>query len=259
MKWSIILPVKHLTPHNRVGLTKVSEYLKQTPDQTFELILVPNLPALDPDIGRSLLAEYPELQITDLPAQIGKGSAVKHGVQSARGDFVLMLDCDVPFDLDFMKAAREKLESGADFVTGNRRLYESHFLIPAELMKIAYRRHRLGMLYNLLVRLTFGVKTLDTQAGIKAMTQKFAREAFSTMTCPGFHFDIELFLVQMRRGYRWAEIPVTLRLDREKSTVRVIREGFSFFYWYLKILFQDKQSFYSSRVTTVTKPNRTLS
>jgi dolichyl-phosphate beta-glucosyltransferase len=168
----------------------------------------------------------------DLP---GKGAALRTGLKEARGRWIFFTDADLPYDLEFFTRASMKLTSGFGLVTGNRRMPMSYFDVPVELLPLAYKRHRLGLAFNRLARLFFPITTTDTQAGIKAMSRELARDAFSTLECPGFFFDLELFLVAHARNYPQAELPVTLYLNSEKSTVRVLREGLLAAFWLTRI------------------------
>jgi hypothetical protein len=67
------------------------------------------------------------------------------------------------------------------------------------------------------------------------MSRVRAREAFSRLECPGFFFDIEIFLTAAASGRRQIELPVTLFLNTEKSTVRIFREGILAAYWLTRI------------------------
>jgi len=139
--------------------------------------------------------------------------------------------------LGFFDDALSNLERGFDLVTANRRLPDSRFDIPTSLLSLAYGRHRLGLLFNRFVRLLFPVGTTDTQAGIKAMSRRLAETAFAKMRCPGFFFDLEIFRACRGRGWAQTEVPITLRLNTEKSTVRVLRESVLALYWLGRVWF----------------------
>jgi hypothetical protein len=157
-----------------------------------------------------------------------------------------MTDADLPYELEFFTRATRELSSGIDFVTGNRRLGSSEFSLPVELLPVAYNRHRLGLAFNAVVRLLFGVRTTDTQAGIKAMSRRFAEAAFSDQVCPGFFFDLEFFLTAQGRGFQHRELPVVLRLESEKSTVRIVRESLQAAYWLSRIFALKLRAHYGS-------------
>ncbi|MEK6580404.1 MAG: methyltransferase domain-containing protein, partial [Bdellovibrionota bacterium] len=150
-------------------------------------------------------------------------------------------------DLAFFDEAIRMLRNGFDLVTGNRRSLDSLFDVPVAYLPLAYRRHRLGIRFNWISRLLLGFKTRDTQAGIKAMSRQLAHAAFSNQTCPGFFFDLELFLTASRSGFKTMDLPVLLYLNTEKSTVRVLRESLLAAFWLSRITIQAWSGFYGKR------------
>lgn len=143
----------------------------------------------------------------------GKGAALKTGFNASHGEWIYFTDADLPYNLDFFTQAALKLNSGIDFVTGNRRSPESYFNFPVSIMPFVYSRHMCGIYFNKVVRFLFGLKSRDTQAGIKAMTRDFARTSYALQACPGFLFDIEFFMVAQANGFKHTEIPVHLNFD----------------------------------------------
>jgi 2-polyprenyl-3-methyl-5-hydroxy-6-metoxy-1,4-benzoquinol methylase len=218
----------------------LTEHKKQTGD-TFEIILIPNgtktEKLTDPtfDVARKLSEKISEVKNVPHTGPAGKGAALKTGYVHSEGRWILFTDADLPYDLEFFTRAIPKLKSGYGFVTGNRRLPESHFDVPVALLPLAYGRHRLGVWFNRWVRFLLPIYTTDTQAGIKAMSRELANQAFAWSKCPYFLFDLEFFLMATGHGFRHAELPVTLYLNTEKTTVRVIRESMAAVYWLTKI------------------------
>ena len=220
----------------------------------YEIILVPNgVREGEPILGvaKELSERFPAVRsfIHEEPA--GKGAALRTGFNKARGRKVFFTDADLPYDLKFFKDALQLLDNGVALVGGNRRFSGSRFDIPVELLNIAYSRHRLGLLFNQVVRMLFPIKTRDTQAGIKGMTREFVSLAMSKQQCPGFLFDIEYFLVAIENGFKTAEVPVTLYLNTEKSTVRLFRELVLSIYWLTTIWMKFKRGHYRLGVESV--------
>jgi 2-polyprenyl-6-hydroxyphenyl methylase/3-demethylubiquinone-9 3-methyltransferase len=236
-----------------------SRYKKDTGD-SFEIILIPNgtqtEKITDPtfEVARKVAERIPEVKCIPHTGQAGKGAALKTGFIHAEGKWILFTDADLPYDLDFFSLAIPKLKSGYGFVTGNRRLPESHFDIPVALLPLAYGRHRLGVWFNRWVRLLLPIYTTDTQAGIKAMSRELANKAFAWSKCPFFLFDLEFFLMATGNGFRHCELPVTLFLNTEKTTVRVIKESLSAIYWLTKIKVASLLGHYGH----TRKPNKSI-
>ncbi len=56
------------------------------------------------------------------------------------------------------------------------------------------------------------------------MSRPFAAAALPRLICPGFLFDVELFLSAKEHGLRHAELPVTFALRSEKTTVKIFQD-----------------------------------
>lgn len=249
---SVVMPARTASRALNEQLPKLMERLEPRFGSAFEVIVVangfegPGPKCLTEATARRLQAAYPQIQVIQLPASVlGKGRAVRAGVDAARGQWLLLLDVDLPFGLSPIDAMVEALQHGAEFVTSNRRLPESRFSVPTRLLHLAYRRHKVGLRFNRIVRLFFPkIPTLDTQAGLKALTVDFARAAFPRLTSPGFYYDIELFLIALAQKRRWREIPVTLHLDNETSTLTMFRELARMLYWIPRIWWQNRRRLY---------------
>jgi ubiquinone/menaquinone biosynthesis C-methylase UbiE len=258
---SLIIPARNSAQTLETTVQEARSFLKSRFQNSFEIILVPNPAPNDHQdestlVAESLAKKYPEVRVCPHYFPRGKGAAVRTGFQSARGNLIFFTDADLPYDLDFFDRALEKLHNGYDFVTGNRRLPTSHFDIPVELLRIAYSRHRLGLGFNRLVRWFLPLQTTDTQAGIKAMSRRLAVEAFSRQSCPGFLFDLEIFLTAYGQGYDHIHLPVTLHLNSEKSTVRILRECVLVANWLTRIAWKHFNHSYGN---SMKKKNRILS
>lgn len=217
----------------------------------FEIILIPNSRSgdlTDQSLGvaKELARRFPSVvKVAPHESAPGKGAALRTGAAHARGRFILFTDADLPYELEFFSRAIPKLREGYGLVTGNRRLPSSYFNVPVGLLPLAYGRHRLGLGFNRVVRALFPIKTSDTQAGIKAMSRELARAAFGRIECPGFLFDVEIFLVARAQGFTQLELPVTLFLNTEKSTVKVARESFSAAYWLGRLCLRTRRGDYA--------------
>jgi dolichyl-phosphate beta-glucosyltransferase len=108
---------------------------------------------------------------------------------------------------------------------GNRRHAESTYTVPVRLFGFLYRRHVLGWLFNRLVRLGLGLTVQDTQCGLKAFRTEVFRELMPQVRTSRFAFDLEVWLLARARRLRVAEIPVDVRYETGRSSVRLLRDG----------------------------------
>ncbi len=252
---SLIIPAKNSHQTLEKTVQEAHAFLKARHGESFEIILVPNPSPNDPldqsiPVAHELATRYPQIRVCPHFAPRGKGAALRTGFLGSRGRWIYFTDSDLPYDLSFFDQAEEKLKQGYHFVHGNRRLQNSHFSIPVRLLKIAYSRHRLGLWFNACVRAWLPITTTDTQAGIKALSRTLALEFFSRQTCPGFLFDLEIFLTAHGLGLPVTELPVTLYLNSEKSTIRILRECVLVANWLARIKLNQARKRYGKK----TKP-----
>lgn len=248
MDVSVVIPAANCSHSIERTVSVLRDYLKAQPF-SFEIVLVPNgIPSEETTRTKNacvhLEKEFTEVKLYELLGPPGKGRAIASAIEKTSGKTIYYTDADLPFDLKFIEEAEVKLKAGAGLVTGNRRLPESRFIVPPSLMGLAYRRHKLGMLFNAVMRFLFRLPVTDSQAGFKGMRRDLALAAFPKMICDGFLFDIELLLVAARSGYRIEQLPLTFRLSTEKSTVRIFRETFLSLYWFWRIKLNDLKGAY---------------
>jgi len=170
------------------------------------------------------------LRVVRLPANRGKGAAVRAGCLEAAGGLVLVSDADFSTPI----YEWEKLAAAAVPVAiGSRALDEA--LVKE---RQPYFRQAMGKLFNRLVRLVAVPGIRDTQCGFKLFTREAAREIFSRARVNRFAWDVEALLLARRLGYEIAEVPV---LWFNSADSRVTLLGGAQAYWdVLRIRFRTR-------------------
>jgi dolichyl-phosphate beta-glucosyltransferase len=246
---SFLIPAHQSDGFLEPTVHEVRDYLRSQFPNDFEIIIIPNGIRGGGDqtyeVSAALARRFPEVKVVPDKSPKGKGAALRKGFAQSLGRWVFFMDADLPYDITFFSAAARLLADGIDFVTGNRRLPQSLFHIPVSILPLAYRRHRIGLIFNRVVRWLFPIAVTDTQAGIKAMSRRMAEVAFSQQICPGFFFDIEFFLCCAGFRFRSADIPVTLFLNSEKSTVQLLQGSILAAIWLPKIFWKFKRGWYA--------------
>jgi glycosyltransferase involved in cell wall biosynthesis len=150
----------------------------------------------------------------------GKGFALLAGFRAAKGaDFVVMVDGDDTYPAADAVALLAAARDGADMVVGTR-------LAGAE--EGAFRAgHSLGnRLFNLLVRVLFGVRTRDLFSGYRVLSRRFLET--TPLIARGFEVEAELSLQAVVQGYQTAELPIRYRARPEESPSKLhtYRDGY---------------------------------
>ena len=150
----------------------------------------------------------------------GKGFALLAGFREARGaDFLVMVDGDDTYPAEEAVKLLQAARDGADMVLGTR-------LAGAE--EGAFRAgHSMGnRLFNLLVRVLFGVHTQDLFSGYRVLSRRFLET--TPLIARGFEVEAELSLQAVVQGYRTAEVPIRYRARPEESPSKLhtYRDGY---------------------------------
>ena len=173
---------------------------------------------------QELVARFPQSKLV-FTQDAGRGFALREGFLASAGKWIYLYRLEQPVGVPFFDEAIKKIQNGDELVRANRRDALTRFLIPVKNLRTAYRRHRLGLLFNRLVRLLLPkLETSDTHSGHLVMARTVASQIFALQTTGDFLFDLELCLISKSQGFREAELPVQLYLFEEKSGERILSE-----------------------------------
>jgi dolichyl-phosphate beta-glucosyltransferase len=161
----------------------------------------------------------------------GKGSAIKKGVMSAQGEYILFMDADHSTPINEIDKMLSLLESNKHygFVFGSRYVNGAKILIKEPFLRIL-----LGKIYHYIVKIFIlrGVK--DYNCGFKLFRKNTAKNLFSQIFSKDYTFDVELFLLAKQLGYRYKEIPVTWKHNSD-SKVKPFIDGVKSLFSLIKI------------------------
>jgi 2-polyprenyl-3-methyl-5-hydroxy-6-metoxy-1,4-benzoquinol methylase len=200
---------------------------KEVPNLQMEIIVVESNST---DGTREAALKYQaharvKLILEDQPR--GKGHAVRTGLNAATGDFVLIQDADLEYDLEDYDALLEPLVTGrAAFVLGSR-----HGGRNVWKMRQFTGQHGLSLFLNFghwffttLINTLFFQRLRDPFTMFKV----FRRDCLYALEfeCNRFDFDFELLIKLIRKGYRPVELPVNYRSRsfKEGKKVRMFRD-----------------------------------
>jgi dolichyl-phosphate beta-glucosyltransferase len=158
-------------------------------------------------------------QVIRLPANRGKGAAVRSGMLAATGSAVVFTDADLSYSPAQVLRVRDGIEQGWDAVVGSRVHPDASPLVRAGLV-----RQVSGRVFNLLTRLVLSGTFGDTQCGLKGFHRDTAQKLFGMARIDGFAFDVEILWLCQRFDVPVLEVPVELA-SGEGSTVRLPAEA----------------------------------
>ncbi|MEO5820290.1 MAG: glycosyltransferase [Vicinamibacteraceae bacterium] len=175
-------------------------------------------------VARAFARQNGATTVIVLPQNAGKGRAVAAAADLVAGDRIVIVDADLAYRDEEIRRAAAALDD-ADMAVGNRRHADSTYTVPVRLFGFLYRRHGLGWLFNRLVRLTLGLTVQDTQCGLKAFRADAFRRLMPHVRTFRFAFDLEVWLLAGAFDLRVLEIPVAVRYESGRTSVRLLRDG----------------------------------
>jgi glycosyltransferase involved in cell wall biosynthesis len=155
------------------------------------------------------------VQLTRLPANKGKGFALREGVNAATAPFIVYTDIDFPFTNESMRAVIAALTSGeANIVAGYRE--DSYYS-----NRISFFRKQLSKAFRLFIRRGLQIPVTDTQCGLKGFDAK-GREKFLATRIDRYLFDFEFIYTAVRdRKLTIKTVPVVLKENVVFTSMRM--------------------------------------
>jgi glycosyltransferase involved in cell wall biosynthesis len=154
------------------------------------------------EILGELLTEYPQIRTILQPKNMGKGAALRRGIQEATGDFVIIQDADLEYDPAEYPLMIEPLVQGkADVVFGSR------FLGGAP-HRVLYFWHSVG---NRLLTLLSNCLTNINLSDMETCYKVFRREVIQSIPIEEnrFGFEPEITVKVARRHLRIYEVGIS--------------------------------------------------
>ena len=148
----------------------------------------------------------------------GYGSALRRGFREARGDWLVMGDCDDTYEFGDLDALVAPLGSGADMSIGNR---FAGGIAPGAM---TWSHRYIGTpAISLLLRVFTGLRVGDSQCGLRA----FTRDALDrlALNTDGMELASEMILKAARRGLVVADIPVPYAERLGEAKLNTFRDG----------------------------------
>lgn len=191
---SVIIPVYNeedtvLEILRRVGLTPVRK----------EIIVVDDYSS---DMTRDKLRGLSDdIKVVLHDKNMGKGAAIRTGLQHATGDAVIIQDADLEYDPNEYMRLLAHLTESTPVVYGSRFLGSSENMTPMHLLG--------NKLLTTLTNLLFSVRITDMETCYKMMT----REVYSRLDIQSERFNVEPEITAkvIRMGYSIIEVPISYK------------------------------------------------
>ncbi len=158
------------------------------------------------DGSREILAEmrqkFPQLHVHEQPRNLGKGAALRRGIEAATGDFVIIQDADLEYDpCEYVCLLEPLLTGKADVVYGSR-------FMGGRPHRVLYFWHSVG---NRLLTLLSNVVTNLNLTDMETCYKAFRREALQSIRLEEnrFGFEPEITVKVAKRRLRVYEVGIS--------------------------------------------------
>ena len=201
--FSIVIPAYNESARLGATLEKVLAYVHAQGWHAEVIVVNDGSKDETADIIRAFAAKDPMVQLVENPGNHGKGYSVRNGMLHTKGKTVLFSDADLSSPIEEVTKLLGALAAGADIAIGSRWLRAE-----TQTQRQPLHRQIFGRIFNLLLRITLGLKFKDTQCGFKAFKQPAVRAIFPHQKIERWGFDPEVLFLARKSGFKVTEVPV---------------------------------------------------
>lgn len=151
------------------------------------------------------------------PYNIGNGAAIKSGLRSASGEWVVMMDADGQHDpADIARLLEHK--DNFEMVVGARSKDSNG----------AVHRNIANWIYNKIASYVTRFRVQDLTSGYRLVRRDVARK-FIYLLPNGFSYPTTLTMAYLRSGHSIKYIPIRAKKRHGKSKIKLMKDGTRFF------------------------------
>ncbi len=204
-------------------------------DYIYEIILVDdNSRDKTAEIGEQLGQTDPRIRVVRRSMPNGVGRALRDGFASAKGDYVLSMDCDFQHILPEMTGLFAAINEGADIAIGSRFSRKS-VLLNYPFTKIIANRG-----FHILARLLLKKPFRDVTNNLKLMKKEVAKDI--EIESNDFAANAETGLKPILLGYKAQEVPISWinrSIDMGFSSFNLVKTGPNYFFVFFKLFWRQ--------------------
>ncbi len=175
---------------------------------------------------QTLATSNPEqIQVLDLPKNVGKAAAVQQGMRYAKTHFspqlFAYLDADLSTSLEECLSLSKKINPDTLFVFGSRIIKTDNTI------KRKWYRFLIGRVIAFIISKMLGIPVYDTQCGCKIFDATIVSTAFTGDFSSRWLFDVEIFYRLIHHFgkneflQKTKEVPLEQWIDTEDSRVKM--------------------------------------
>ena len=160
---------------------------------------------------------------------MGKGYALKRGVQIAKNDWVLTTDADCSVsNFQLIKWIKKK------YLDQNNLIYFGSRNLPLSIVKKKTLRKIVGIIFKFTISFFFNIKISDTQCGFKLYKLNTARKIFRKISIHDYMHDIEICIIAKKLNIKIKDLPLKWT-HVHQSKINFIQDFFNVAFSLIKI------------------------
>jgi glycosyltransferase involved in cell wall biosynthesis len=198
MKLSVVMPVYN----EQATLQEVVAQVLAVPLEIELLCVDDGSTDNSREILSNLQAAYPQLRVLLQPRNMGKGAALRRGIQEATGDYVIIQDADLEYDpTEYPQLLAPLIQGKADVVYGSR-------FIGGGSHRVLYFWHSVG---NSILTLLSNIATNMNMTDMETCYKVFRREIIQSIPIEEnrFGFEPEITVKVAKRRLRIYEVGIS--------------------------------------------------
>lgn len=204
MKLSIVIPAYN--EEERLKKERTIEgyvsYFSKIYRKNFEIIVVLNgCNDNTLTVVKKVVKKFKQVKYLDIKEAIGKGGAVIEGFKVSTGLIIGFVDADKSTQPDAFYELVKKI-NGFDCVIASRYMKDSVVNPPQP-----FFRRIPSIVFNILIRILFGLHFKDTQCGAKVAKKEAVKRVVPQLTLKRWAFDIDLLYCLKKKGFKIIEVP----------------------------------------------------
>jgi glycosyltransferase involved in cell wall biosynthesis len=230
MKLSIIIPCYN----EEKTLKKIVSRVMKFNSHDKEIIIVDDCSSDNsPEIIKDLLNNYDSIQSHRHIKNLGKGAAIKSGIEMSKGDIILIQDADLEYNpKEYDKLLRPFLEADADVVYGSR-------FLGGDYTRLHFFWHRIAnFLLTVLCNIFTNLNMTDMETGYKLFKSSIIKSI--DLKEKSFGVEPEITIKLSRKKCIFYEVPISYTgRSYEEGKKITLKDAFIAIYCIIKYRFFD--------------------
>ena len=230
MKLSIIIPCYN----EEKTLKKIVSRVMKFNSYDKEIIIVDDCSSDNsPEIIKDLLNNYDSIKSHRHIKNLGKGAAIKSGIEMSKGDIILIQDADLEYNpKEYDKLLRPFLEADADVVYGSR-------FLGGDYTRLHFFCHRIAnFLLTVLCNIFTNLNMTDMETGYKLFKSSIIKSI--DLKEKSFGVEPEITIKLSRKKCIFYEVPISYTgRSYEEGKKITLKDAFIAIYCIIKYRFFD--------------------